>query len=245
MQCDTDETQPGESDPSSKSSKAQAANSQTTDRSSLNTAEPINHSKLHVVPNHIVSSQQESTSTKKSESLTKALKFERASCSPENPYVAASEKHMTGKDLYKSNENSLSSEDHSAKTDHGTRNEACRNTVDSHSEATCNHSLQDRTPGSSPKNEDLHLDNVKCSGEEDLLLNKSLETTFKNILELKKTGRQQQSEAAGSGSVELEFPNFSLIASQENCLEKFIPDHSEGVEADSLLEAAVNSILEC
>lgn len=72
---------------------------------------------------------------------------------------------------------------------------------------------------------------MKGSGEPqpDLQLTKSLETTFKNILELKKAGlRQSQSDPTVSGSVELDFPNFSPMASQENCLEKFIPDHSEG-----------------
>ncbi|XP_053166972.1 BRD4-interacting chromatin-remodeling complex-associated protein-like [Hemicordylus capensis] len=247
-----DETQHNESDHHQSSRSLTSPNQiANRDRSTSSTAESLNHNKLHVVPNNIVSLQQGSISVKKSEILTKALKFEKASCSPESQHAAASEQKMTGKDVDKSNENSLSSEDVLSKTlsniDHGTHNKTCRNTVDSQSEA-CNHSLQDKTPQSSPKNEDLHPDNFKGSGEapKDLLLNKSLETTFKNILELKKTGRQPQSEAAGSGSLELEYPNFSLIASQENCLEKFIPDHSEGVvETDSLLEAAVNSILEC
>ena len=115
-------------------------------------------------------------------------------------------------------------------------------------EMTCNSSFQDKTLRNSPKNEVLHTDIIKGSGEPqpDLQLTKSLETTFKNILELKKAGRQSQSDPTVSGSVELDFPNFSPMASQENCLEKFIPDHSEGVvETDSILEAAVNSILEC
>ncbi|XP_062980072.1 BRD4-interacting chromatin-remodeling complex-associated protein-like isoform X2 [Elgaria multicarinata webbii] len=249
-----DETQPGESDHQSSKplTQNQTANTQIRDRSSSSTAESLNHNKLHVVPNNIVSSQQGNISVKKSESLTKALTFEKSSCSPESQHMAASEQKILGQDPGKSNENSLSSEDDSSKTlssaDHGTRNKTCRNAVDSHSETTYNHSLQDKTPRSSPKNEDLPPDNLKGSGklQKDLLLNKSLETTFKNILELKKTGRQPRSEAAGSGSLELDYPNFSLIASQENCLDKFIPEHSEGVvETDSLLEAAVNSILEC
>lgn len=248
----TDEAHPSESDPQSNkllTSLNQNANTPTRDKSSLSTAESLNLNKLHVVPNNIVSPQQGSISVKKPESLTKALKFQKTSCSPESQHMAASEQKVADK----SHENSLSSEDHLRSktlsgTDHGTHNKTCRNPGDAHSEATCNHSLQDKAPRSSPKNEDLHPDDLKGLGEspKDLLLNKSLETTFKNILELKKTGRQPQSEATGSGSLELEFPNFSLIASQENCLEKFISDHSEGVvEADSLLEAAVNSILEC
>ncbi|XP_066478816.1 BRD4-interacting chromatin-remodeling complex-associated protein-like isoform X1 [Tiliqua scincoides] len=249
-----DETQPESDHQASKSSTSQnqTANAQTRDRSSLSTAESLNHKKLHVVPNNIVSPQQGSISVKKPESLTKALKFEKARCSPDSQCMAASEQKLSGKDPDKSNEKSLRSEGTLSKTlsstDHGTHNKTSRNAADSHSQATSNHSLQDKTPQSSPKNEDLHPENFKGSGEpqKDLLLNKSLETTFKNIMELKKTGRQPQSEATGSGSLELEYPNFSLIASQENCLDKFIPDHSEGVgETDSLLEAAVNSILEC
>lgn len=233
-------------------SQNQTAKAQTRDGSKLSTAESLNHNKLHVVPNNIVSPQQGSISVKKPESLTKALKCEKASCSPDSQHMATSEQKLSGKDLGKSNENSLRSEDTLSKTlsstDRDVHNKTCRNTVDSHSEAARNHSLQDKTPQSSPKNEDLHPDHFKGSGEphKDLLLNKSLDSTFKNIMELKKTGRQTQSEATGSGSLELEYPSFSLIASHENCLEKFMPDHSEGVgETDSLLEAAVNSILEC
>ncbi|KAM7172085.1 BRD4-interacting chromatin-remodeling complex-associated protein-like isoform 1-T1 [Macrochelys suwanniensis] len=248
-----DEAQSSESD--HQCSKTLISHSQTTkiqtrDRSKSSTAESTNHDKLHLVPNNIMTQQEGKISTKKTESLTKALKFEKASCSPDSQYMAVSEEKLAGKDLAKTNENSSSSEDLSktlSRANHGTH-KMSRNTVESHSEVICNNSLQDKTQRSFPKNEVLHPDNMKGLGEpqQDLLLSKSLETTFKNILELKKTGRQPQSEATGSGSVELDFPNFSPIASQENCLEKFIPDHSEGVvETDSILEAAVNSILEC
>ncbi|RMC12449.1 hypothetical protein DUI87_09965 [Hirundo rustica rustica] len=232
-------------------SRSQTTKTQTRDRPKSSSAESTNHSKLPLVPNNILTPQEGKTSAKKSESLTKALKFEKANCSSESQYMALSEERMSGKDLAKSTENSSSSEDSSkivSRGSHGTHNKIPRNTVQSFSKVTCNNSLQDKTLRSSPKNEVLHPDNRKGSGEpqQDLLLSKSLETTFKNILELKKAGRQPQNEAASSGSVELEFPNFSPIASQENCLEKFIPDHSESVvETDSILEAAVNSILEC
>ncbi|KAJ7422963.1 GLTSCR1-like protein isoform X1 [Pitangus sulphuratus] len=232
-------------------SRSQSTKTQARDRPKSSSAESTNHSKLPLVPNNILTPQEGKASTKKSESLTKALKFEKANCSSESQYAALSEERMTGKDLAKSTENSSSSEDllkAVSRGSHGTQNKISRNTVQSFSKVTCNNSLQDKTLRSSPKNEVLHPDNRKGSGEpqQDLLLSKSLETTFKNILELKKAGRQPQNEAASSGSVELEFPNFSPIASQENCLEKFIPDHSESVvETDSILEAAVNSILEC
>ncbi|XP_061847334.1 BRD4-interacting chromatin-remodeling complex-associated protein-like isoform X2 [Colius striatus] len=231
-------------------SRSQTTKTQARDRPKSNSAESTNHSKLPLVPNNILTPQEGIASTKKSESLAKALKFEKANCSG-SQYVALSEEKKTGKDLAKSTENSSSSEDLSkpvSRGGHGTQNKIPRNTIQSFSKVTCNNSLQDKTLRSSPKNESLHPDNRKDSGEpqQDLLLSKSLETTFKNILELKKAGRQPQNEATSSDSVELEFPNFSPIASQENCLEKFIPDHSEGgVETDSILEAAVNSILEC
>nr|XP_008123993.1 PREDICTED: GLTSCR1-like protein [Anolis carolinensis]XP_008123994.1 PREDICTED: GLTSCR1-like protein [Anolis carolinensis]XP_016846139.1 PREDICTED: GLTSCR1-like protein [Anolis carolinensis]XP_016846140.1 PREDICTED: GLTSCR1-like protein [Anolis carolinensis] len=246
-----DETHPSANDLQSSKLLTSQKQTEIRDRSSSSTAESLNHSKLHVVPNNIVSPQQGNISIKKMESLTKALKFEKASCSPESQHSAASEQKMTGKNFDKVNENSLSSEDQSktlSSSEHGTHHKTCRNTVNTCSETAYNHSFQDKMPQSSPKNEDLLPDSMKGSAkpQKDLLLSKDLENKFKNILELKKTGRQPQSEAAGSGSLELEYPNFSLIASQENCLEKFIPDHSEGVvETDSLLEAAVNSILEC
>ncbi|KAJ7407055.1 GLTSCR1-like protein isoform X1 [Willisornis vidua] len=232
-------------------SRSQSTKTPVRDRPKSSSAESTNHSKLPLVPNNILTPQEGKASTKKLESLTKALKFEKANCSSDSQCMALSEERMTGKDLAKSTENSLSSEDLSktvSRGSHGTHNKISRNTVQSFSKVTCNNSLQDKTLRSSPKNEVLHPDNRKGSGEpqQDLLLSKSLETTFKNILELKKAGRQPQNEAASSDSVELEFPNFSPIASQENCLEKFIPDHSESVvETDSILEAAVNSILEC
>ncbi|KAM9564735.1 BRD4-interacting chromatin-remodeling complex-associated protein-like isoform 4-T4 [Guaruba guarouba] len=232
-------------------SRSQTTKTQARDRPKSSSAESTNHSKLPLVPNNVVTPQEGIASAKKSESLTKALKLEKANCSSESQYMALSEEKLAAKDLAKSTENSLSSEDLSktvSRAGPGTHNKITRNTVQPFSKVTCNNSLQDKTLRSSPKNEVLHPDNRKGSGEpqQDLLLSKSLETTFKNILELKRGGRQPQNEATSSGSVELEFPNFSPIASQENCLEKFIPDHSEGVvETDSILEAAVNSILEC
>ncbi|XP_035413789.1 BRD4-interacting chromatin-remodeling complex-associated protein-like isoform X3 [Cygnus atratus] len=248
-----DEAQTSKSDHQSSktlSSRSQTTKTQARDRPKSSSAESTNHSKLPLVPNNILTPQEGTASTKKLESLTKALRFEKANCS-ESQYKALSEEKMAGKDLNKSTENSSSSEDLSktvSRGSHGTHNKISRNTVQSFSKVTCNNSLKDKTLRSPPKNEVLHPDNMKGSGEpqQDLLLSKSLETTFKNILELKKAGRPPQNEASSSGSVDLEFPNFSPIASQENCLEKFIPDHSEGVvETDSILEAAVNSILEC
>ncbi|NXN12697.1 BICRL protein, partial [Indicator maculatus] len=231
-------------------SRSQTTKTQARDRPKSTSTESTNHSKLPLVPNNILTPQEGIASTKKSENLNKALKFEKANSSSESQYMALSEQKVIGKDLAKSTENSSNSEDLSktvSRGGHGTHNKISRNIVQPFSKVTCNNSLQDKIMRSSPKNEALHPDNRKGSDEpqQDLLLSKSLETTFKNILELKKVGRQPQNEATSSGAIELEFPNFSPMASQENCLEKFIPDHSEGVETDSVLEAAVNSILEC
>nr|XP_020012851.1 GLTSCR1-like protein isoform X2 [Castor canadensis] len=224
-----------------------AAKAQSRDRAKPGLAEPTNHDQFHPVPNHIVVSAEGNIS-KKTECLGRALKFDKAGLAQ---YRGASEEKGSRRDPMKANECSPGPEGHRktlSRPDHGTESKLSSILVDSHLEMTCNNSFQDKTRRNSPKNEVLHTDIMKGSGEPqpDLQLTKSLETTFKNILELKKAGRQPQSDPAVSGSVELDFPNFSPMASQENCLEKFIPDHSEGVvETDSILEAAVNSILEC
>lgn len=220
---------------------------QSRDRAKPCLAEPTNHDQFHLVPNHIVVSAEGNIS-KKTECLGRALKFDKVGLVQ---YRGASEEKISRRDSMKGSECSPGPEGHrktSSRPDRGTESKLSSILGDSHLEMTCNNSFQDKTLRNSPKNEVLHTDIMKGSGEPqpDLQLTKSLETTFKNILELKKAGRQPQSDPAVSGSVELDFPNFSPMASQENCLEKFIPDHSEGVvETDSILEAAVNSILEC
>lgn len=244
------ETQFGRSDQhgsKTTSSLHLTAKAQSRDRAKPSMAEPTNHDQFHLVPNHIVVSAEGNIS-KKTECLGRALKFDKAGLVQ---YRSVSEEKASRRDSMKGSECSPGPEGHrktSSRPDHGTESKLSSILVDSHLEMTCNNSFQDKTLRNSPKNEVLHTDIMKGSGEPqpDLQLTKSLETTFKNILELKKAGRQPQSDPAVSGSVELDFPNFSPMASQENCLEKFIPDHSEGVvETDSILEAAVNSILEC
>nr|XP_021577575.2 BRD4-interacting chromatin-remodeling complex-associated protein-like isoform X3 [Ictidomys tridecemlineatus] len=224
-----------------------AAKAQSRDRAKPGVTEPTNHDQFHLVPNHIVVSAEGNIS-KKTECLSRALKFDKVGLAQ---YRSSSEEKGNRRDPMKTSECSPGPEGHRktlSRPDHGTENKLSGILVDSHLEMSCNDSFQDKTRRNSPKNEVLHTDIMKGSGEpqQDLQLTKSLETTFKNILELKKAGRQPQSDPTVSGSVELDFPNFSPMASQENCLEKFIPDHSEGVvETDSILEAAVNSILEC
>ncbi|XP_060163399.1 BRD4-interacting chromatin-remodeling complex-associated protein-like [Globicephala melas] len=244
------ETQFGRSDQhgsKTASSVHLTAKAQSRDRAKAGAAEPTNHDQFHLVPNHIVVSA-EGNIAKKTECLGRALKFDKMGSVQ---YRSASEEKTSRKDSVKGSECSPGPEGHrknSSRPDHGPESKLSSLLVDSHLEMTCNSSFQDKTLRNSPKNEVLHTDIMKGSAEPqpDLQLTKSLETTFKNILELKKAGRQPQSDPTVSGSVELDFPNFSPMASQENCLEKFIPDHSEGiVETDSILEAAVNSILEC
>ncbi|XP_047588782.1 BRD4-interacting chromatin-remodeling complex-associated protein-like [Lutra lutra] len=244
------ETQFGRSDQhgsKAASSLHLTAKAQGRDRAKPGLAEPTNHDQFHLVPNHIVVSAEGNIS-KKTECLGRALKFDKAGLAQ---YRSASEEKGSRRESLKASECSPGPEGPrktSSRADHGTESKLSSILADSHLEMTCNNSFQDKTLRNSPKNEVLHTDIMKGSGEPqpDLQLTKSLETTFKNILELKKAGRQPQSDPAVSSSVELDFPNFSPMASQENCLEKFIPDHSEGiVETDSILEAAVNSILEC
>ncbi|XP_054992618.1 BRD4-interacting chromatin-remodeling complex-associated protein-like isoform X2 [Sorex araneus] len=217
------------------------------DRAKPGAAEPPNHDPFHLVPNHIVVSAEGNIS-KKTECLGRALKSDRGGLAQ---YRGASEEKCSRRDSVKARECSPGPEGHRkclSRPDAGTESKLSSILADPHLELTCNNSFQDKALRSSPKNEVLHTDIMKGSGEPqpDLQLTKSLETTFKNILELKKAGRPPQSDPVVSGSVELDFPNFSPMAPQENCLEKFIPDHSEGVvETDSILEAAVNSILEC
>ncbi|XP_004673546.1 PREDICTED: GLTSCR1-like protein isoform X1 [Condylura cristata] len=244
------ETQFGKSDQhgsKTTSSLHLTAKAQSRDRAKPGVAEPTNHDQFHPVPNHIVVSAEGNIS-KKTECLGRAPKFDKVGLVH---YRNASEEKTSRRDSAKASECSPGPDGHrkiSSRPDHGTESKLSGILADSHLEMTCNNSFQDKTLRNSPKNEVLHTDIMKGSGEPqpDLQLTKSLETTFKNILELKKAGRQPQSDPTVSGSVELDFPNFSPMASQENCLEKFIPDHSEGVvETDSILEAAVNSILEC
>lgn len=137
-----------------------------------------------------------------------------------------------------------------ARPDPGAEGRLSGTLADSRLETTCGNSFPDRARRGSPKSEVLHTDVMKGSGEPqpDLQLSRSLESTFQSLLELKKAGRPAASAPARSGAAELDFPSFSPAASQDHCLEGFVPDHSEGagaVETDSVLEAAVNSILEC
>lgn len=209
-------------------------------------AEATNHDQFHLVPNHIVVSAEGNIS-KKSEGHSRTLKFDKGVL---GQYRGPPEDKGGRRDPAKVSGCSPGPEGHRKplpRPDHGSESKLPGILASPHMEMPCLDSFQDKALRNSPKNEVLHTDIMKGSGEPqpDLQLTKSLEKTFKNILELKNAGRPQ-SDPMASGAVDLDFPSFSPMASQENCLEKFIPDHSEGVvETDSILEAAVNSILEC
>ncbi|XP_055469172.1 BRD4-interacting chromatin-remodeling complex-associated protein-like [Psammomys obesus] len=228
------------------SSIHQAPRAQSRDRAKPGMAEATNHDQFHLVPNHIVVSAEGNIS-KKSEGHGRTLKFDKGGL---GQYRGTPEDKGGRRDPAKASGCSPGPEGHRKtlpRLDHGSESKLPGILASSHLEMPCLDSFQDKALRNSPKNEVLHTDIMKGSGEPqpDLQLTKSLEKTFKNILELKNAGRPQ-SEPVASGAVDLDFPSFSPMASQENCLEKFIPDHSEGVvETDSILEAAVNSILEC
>lgn len=228
------------------SSLHQAPRAQSRDRAKPGVAEATNHDQFHLVPNHIVVSAEGNIS-KKSEGHSRTLKFDKGVL---GQYRGPPEDKGGRRDPAKASGCSPGPEGHRKtlpRPDHGSESKLPGILASSHMEMPCLDSFQDKALRNSPKNEVLHTDIMKGSGEPqpDLQLTKSLEKTFKNILELKNAGRPQNDPVA-SGTVDLDFPSFSPMASQENCLEKFIPDHSEGVvETDSILEAAVNSILEC
>lgn len=228
------------------SSLHQVPRAQSRDRAKPGMAEATNHDQFHLVPNHIVVSAEGNIS-KKSEGHSRTLKFDRGVL---GQYRGPPEDKGGRRDPAKVSRCSPGPEGHRKslpRPDHGSESKLPGVLASSHMEMPCLDSFQDKALRNSPKNEVLHTDIMKGSGEPqpDLQLTKSLEKTFKNILELKNSGRPP-SDPTASGAADLDFPSFSPMASQENCLEKFIPDHSEGVvETDSILEAAVNSILEC
>ncbi|XP_038668552.1 BRD4-interacting chromatin-remodeling complex-associated protein-like isoform X2 [Scyliorhinus canicula] len=80
----------------------------------------------------------------------------------------------------------------------------------------------------------------------DTSLHEHLESAINSILDLQQAQKPSDSAVIKNNSTEVETPNFSALAPVENDIEKCIPDHNEGIrETDSILEAAVNSILEC
>uniref|UniRef100_H3AYR3 BICRA like chromatin remodeling complex associated protein n=1 Tax=Latimeria chalumnae TaxID=7897 RepID=H3AYR3_LATCH len=131
--------------------------------------------------------------------------------------------------------------------DRDTDNKILSNTVKCDSQLSCKNALKNKPLENPPKKEltDMDIEDISVPKQEELL-KEPLETAIKSILELKKSQKPPGSEVSVNRSTELKSSNFSPSSSQESCLEKIIPDHNEGVvETDSVLEAAVNSILEC
>ncbi|XP_078085839.1 BRD4-interacting chromatin-remodeling complex-associated protein-like [Mustelus asterias] len=80
----------------------------------------------------------------------------------------------------------------------------------------------------------------------DTSLHEHLESAINSILDLQQAQKPSDSAVIKNNPPEVETPHFSALAPVENYIEKCIPDHNEGIrETDSILEAAVNSILEC
>ncbi|XP_056424150.1 BRD4-interacting chromatin-remodeling complex-associated protein-like [Hyla sarda] len=74
----------------------------------------------------------------------------------------------------------------------------------------------------------------------------AVKATVRNVLELKLSAKHFKSETSSSDSAELQFVKPSAPTLEENCVDKPISEAREGAaETDLVLEAAVNSILEC
>ncbi|KAM3930039.1 BRD4-interacting chromatin-remodeling complex-associated protein-like isoform 1-T3 [Leptodactylus fuscus] len=74
----------------------------------------------------------------------------------------------------------------------------------------------------------------------------TVKATVRNVLELKLSAKHFKSDTSSSNSTELQYVKASSPTLEENCPDKPISDAREGAaETDSVLEAAVNSILEC
>ncbi|XP_044143534.1 BRD4-interacting chromatin-remodeling complex-associated protein-like isoform X1 [Bufo gargarizans] len=74
----------------------------------------------------------------------------------------------------------------------------------------------------------------------------TVKATVRNVLELKLSAKHFKSDTSSSNSAELQFVKPPSATMEENCGDKPISDAREGAaETDSVLEAAVNSILEC
>nr|XP_033794167.1 BRD4-interacting chromatin-remodeling complex-associated protein-like isoform X2 [Geotrypetes seraphini] len=195
----------------------------------------------NVMPNNTVTPHMVKTGTAKIDSLLKNVKVQQASCSG-SPCTNATAKQS---DLECPSESAVLSRRLKKEENNGKDDKATDDIIKLNSDISCNNSLQEKALRNSPKNEVLPAGIVKCANELQEATLKSLETTVNSILELKKRGGSSETETTDSSAARSEYPRFSCI-SQDNCLEKCGSDQNEGaVETDSILEAAVNSILEC
>ncbi|XP_069787255.1 BRD4-interacting chromatin-remodeling complex-associated protein-like isoform X2 [Narcine bancroftii] len=106
---------------------------------------------------------------------------------------------------------------------------------------------QDKSAKNSKQQEFTSVQNKDAKeGQCDTSLHEHLESAINSILDLQQAQKPSDSAINKNNSSEIETPHFSALAPVENYVEKCTPDHNEGVrETDSILEAAVNSILEC
>ncbi|XP_075060278.1 BRD4-interacting chromatin-remodeling complex-associated protein-like isoform X3 [Mixophyes fleayi] len=107
---------------------------------------------------------------------------------------------------------------------------------------------QSKTPGPSLETAGQRTDTAASPEKhcKSLARSKTVKATVRNVVELKLSAKRLKSEVATSNSAELEFVKRSAAGSEDNCGVRQGPEAREGAaETDSVLEAAVNSILEC
>ncbi|XP_063774378.1 BRD4-interacting chromatin-remodeling complex-associated protein-like [Pseudophryne corroboree] len=107
---------------------------------------------------------------------------------------------------------------------------------------------QGKTPGPSLETVGEQRDIAASPGNhcKSLARSKTIKQSVRDVVELKLSAKRLKSEVNSSNSAELEFVKCPATSSEENCVDKQVAESREGaVETDSVLEAAVNSILEC
>ncbi|XP_069090070.1 BRD4-interacting chromatin-remodeling complex-associated protein-like isoform X1 [Pleurodeles waltl] len=213
---------------------------QKKDPNAYSDTELTNHDARHLVPNNIATLQKSQRFHTKAEKLSKRAKDENVAfslgiqkldvsceetCSPKPPgcNVSFSESEVLSRRL--------------KKPDNGPFSLPC-------DAVETKYMLSLQTNISS---EDLPTGTMAGSNEpqREGVFTKDSETTFKHIVEMKNNGRNSRGDVSCK-SVDLEVSHLLPLTSQEDCRMKLIQDRGQGVgETDSVLEAAVNSILEC
>ncbi|XP_078505837.1 BRD4-interacting chromatin-remodeling complex-associated protein-like isoform X2 [Lissotriton helveticus] len=202
--------------------------------------ELTNHDAHHLVPNNTATLQKTQRCHTKADTLSRRAKDENVAfslgiqkmnvsrgetCSTKPPEcnVSLSESEVLSRRL--------------KKPENGPSSSSCGAV-----ETKCMLSLQTNI-----SSEDLPTGTMASSNEppKEGVPTKSSETAFKHIEEMKKNGRNSRGEI-GCKSMDLEISHLLPLVSQEDCQVKMVQDRGQGVgETDSVLEAAVNSILEC
>ncbi|XP_069464591.1 BRD4-interacting chromatin-remodeling complex-associated protein-like isoform X2 [Ambystoma mexicanum] len=217
---------------------------QKEDSDASSSIELTNHDARRLVPNNIALLNKTKKIQAKYEKFWKGSKSDKLSCSLGIQNLNAPGEgsgHSKLSDCSPCSPESKTVSRRLKKLEEDTHSPLC-GPVEINTELKCMHSLH-----SDISSEDLLARTVTSTKEtqKDMLLNRSLEKTFKNMLGVKKNGRHSQVEI-GCSSTDLECSHLLTLASHEHYQAKLIPDHSQDVaETDSVLEAAVNSILEC